>query len=94
MTTEKIYNYRRFLAAQDTASTANIVCYSGPSAWDGPEKPSHFVSISDCHESVRLHKTDQESMEDYIAKLSGLRTDLDAYISWLHRNSNSWGVAA
>lgn len=77
------FNSRKFLAESDTASTANIVCYSGPSAWDGGDQQAHFVSISDCHSAVRIHKTDQESLSSYTSKLEALRDELSAYISWL-----------
>lgn len=78
-----LFNSRKFLAESGTASTSNIVCYSGPSPWDGGDQQAHFVSISDCHSAVRLHKTDQESLSSYISKLEALRDELSAYISWL-----------
>lgn len=78
------YTSRTFLGKEGTASTSNVVFYSGPPAWksDNPEQHVQFVSISDCHQSVRLHRTDQESMEDWLNKLRVLRAQLDAYITF------------
>lgn len=80
---------KTWLNPQDSPSTGLCVAYDGTSLWQdaGQDSPNRyrntFFQVSDCHSSIRLHPTDDDSYEDYIKKLSKLRTTLDHYISYL-----------
>lgn len=80
---------KTWLNPQDSPSTDLCVAYDGTSLRQdaGQDSPSRyhstFFQVSDCHSSIRLHPADDDSYEDYIKKLSKLRTTLDHYISYL-----------
>lgn len=80
---------KTWLNPPDSPSTGLCVAYDGTSLWQdaGQDTPNRyrnsFFQVSDCHSSIRLHPTDDDSYGDYIKKLSKLRAALDRYISYL-----------
>lgn len=48
-------------------------------------KPKHqtFFVVSDCHCSARLHKTEDDSMEDFILKLRTLSNEATKFADYL-----------
>ena len=63
------YNKRVWLNPQSSYSTGNIVAFDGDVAFDGKTVKSTFLHISDCKEIIKLYKTDNDTMEDFIKKL-------------------------
>jgi hypothetical protein len=78
-----MYNKRTWLAKNDISSTASIVCFDGQTKWKDKYIQNSFIEISSCSESIRLHKTDDETNEDFILKLQKINDDLQNYINYL-----------
>lgn len=84
---ECFYNSRAWLNGQDSPSTGNVVCFDGITDYsDGPYR-NLFISVSDCHNSARLHKCFDDSIESFIDKLKILRTEIDNFISHLEQEA-------
>lgn len=78
------YCTRKWLNPDGSPSTGNVVCFDGVCKdWDGDEWHNTFISISDCHNSARLHKAAGDTKEDFIFKLTTLRDEIDKFISYL-----------
>lgn len=77
------YNKRRWLNSEDSPSTGNIVCFDGDTTHNGNVARNIFVSISDCYNSARLHMTEDDSVGDFIEKITLLRDELTNFINHL-----------
>ncbi len=80
---DKSYNRRTWLNKKGSPSTGNVVAFDGEVMWHGEKYRSMFLSISDCAVSVRLHKTDDDTVEDFIDKMKLLRDEIDCFIEYL-----------
>jgi len=78
-----MYNKRTWLNKDNSPSTGNVVAFEGDVLWRGEKIQSAFLSISDCNDIVRLHKTDEDTMEDFINKMTVLRNEIDLFIEYL-----------
>lgn len=78
-----MYNKRTWLNKENSPSTGNIVAFEGDILWKGEKIHSVFLSISDCNVSVRLHKSDEDSVQDFIDKMKILRNEIDLFINHL-----------
>lgn len=78
-----MYNKRTWLNKPDSPSTGNVVAFDGVTAWKGGNVRNTFLSISDCNNSIRLHKIDDDSTEDFIDKMKLLRDDIEHFIGCL-----------
>ena len=78
------YNKRQWLNSEDSSSTGNIVCFDGDTTHNGNVARNIFVSISDCYNSARLHMTEDDSVEDFIKKITLLRDELTNFINHLN----------
>lgn len=77
------YSKRVWLNDKRSPSTGNVVAYDGmPEFNDGPYH-SMFLRISDCHSSIRLHKSEYDTERDFINKMKKLRTVIDEFINHL-----------
>lgn len=77
------YSKRVWLNKTSSPSTGNVVAYDGnPEFSDGPYH-SMFLRISDCHTSIRLHKSEYDTEKDFINKMKKLRTVIDEFITYL-----------
>ena len=76
------YNHRIWLNKADSPSTGNLVCFDGNTTYNG----NMFVSISDCYQSVRLHLTEDDTIEDFIQKVKVLRDGISNFINHLENN--------
>lgn len=75
------YNTRTWLNPLDSPSCGSIVCYDGIYNPDGDEPfRNMFVAVSDCYQIARLHKTSDDSIEDFLQKLKDMRESLDKFI--------------
>lgn len=83
-----ITNYckRTWLNKQSSPSTGNIVCFDGDTTHNGNVARNIFVSISDCYNSARLHLTEDDTIGDFISKLTVLRDELNYFINHLENN--------
>lgn len=78
------YNKRQWLNSEDSSSTGNIVCFDGDTTHNGNVARNIFVSISDCYNSARLHMTEDDSVEDFVEKITLLRDELTNFINHLN----------
>ena len=79
------YNKRQWLNSEDSSSTGNIVCFDGDTTHNGNVARNIFVSISDCYNSARLHMTEDESVEDFVKKITILRNELTNFFNHLNK---------
>lgn len=79
------YNKRQWLNSEDSPSTGNIVCFDGDITHNGNVARNIFVSISDCYNSARLHMTEDDSVEDFVKKITLLRNELTNFINHLNK---------
>jgi len=80
----KKYNKRTWLNSIKSASTGSVVCYYGTHPWNR-KLIDMFLEIGSCHEIIRLHKTKNESLVDFIFKLKKLRKSIDKFIAFLEK---------
>ena len=91
-----MYNRRTWLNKDNSPSTGNVVAFEGEVLWKMEKISSAFLSISDCNVSARLHKTDEDTMQDFIDKMKILKNEIDLFIKHLEtldencaKNSNT-----
>jgi len=80
------YNHRIWLNKKDSPSTGSFVAFDGDMTHYGNTARNMFVSISDCYQSVRLHLTEDDTIEDFIQKLKVLRDGISNFINHLENN--------
>lgn len=76
----EIYNKRTWLNKTSSSFTGNVVCFDGNIVYHGKTIRNMFLSVSDCKNSVRLHKAEDDSVTDFVDKLKLLRDELNAFI--------------
>lgn len=81
-----MYQRRIWLNREDSPSTGNLVCFDGNRTWHGEVIRNTFLQISDCSWSIRLHKTEDDDIVDFIDKMKLLRNEVDKFISYLEEN--------
>jgi hypothetical protein len=78
-----MYNKRVWLNKDDSSSTGNVVAFDGEVTWRDEKIRSVFLSVSDCNVSARLHKTEDDSVEDFIDKMKMLKSEIELFIDYL-----------
>ncbi len=78
-----MYNKRTWLNKPDSPSTGNVVAFDGVTAWKGVNIRDTFLSISDCNNSIRLHKIDDDTTEECIDKMMLLKNEIEQFIGYL-----------
>jgi hypothetical protein len=68
------YKTQTWLNPENHPSTGNVVCFHGKSPWEKRKKKLTYLQISDCNNSIRLHRTDFDSKEDFCIKLKLLES--------------------
>lgn len=81
-----MYNKRTWLNKDNSPSTGSVVAFDGDVSWKGEIIKSTFLSIADCSVSARLHKTEDDTKQDFIDKMTTLRNDIDEFIEYLKLN--------
>lgn len=77
------YNRRIWLNPESSRSTGSLVCFDGKTEFsDGIERDS-FIEIADCRGKVRIHKSSDDDISDFIKKLSTMRNEIDSFINHL-----------
>lgn len=84
-----MYNKRTWLNKSDSPSTGNVVAFDGITTWKGEKLRNTFLSVSDCYNTIRLHPTDDENIDDFINKLEVLKNDITEFIEYLEKNKET-----
>ena len=79
---KKKYSSRKWLNKKGDPSTGSICCYHGASSWNKKTTDS-YLEVSDCHNSIRLHKTKTQSDHDFLMKMKKIRKSIDDFIEFL-----------
>ena len=78
-----MYNKRTWLNKEGSPSTGNIIAYDGGTTWKGEAIRNTFLSISDCNNSVRLHRIEDDTIDDFIEKMELLNSEIGEFITYL-----------
>ena len=79
-TSKVLYNKRTWLNKKNSTSTGNVVAMVYK---DEEEVITAMLSISDCYNSARLHKTSEDTMKDFIDKMRVLNNEITLFIEYL-----------
>lgn len=88
MSHKKFYKKCEWLNNENSPSVGNVVAYDGICTDEEGEYRNIFLSVSDCYHSARLHKTPDDSVEDFISKLKILKSVIGEFINHLENNKN------
>ena len=80
---KETYNKRTWLNADDSPSTGSVICFDGDVKWHDETIHTMFLQISDCCQSVRLHKSDNDTKEDFINKIELLKNEIEEFLNHL-----------
>lgn len=84
-----MYNRRTWLNKENSSSTGNVVAFEKEITYENGDKWHNiFLSISDCHTCTRLHKSDDDTVEDFIDKMKILRNEIDLFINHLENSQH------
>lgn len=84
---KSIYSKQQFLNPDESPSTGNVAAFIG--YFPEKDKPiskddlAMWLRISDCHQSISLHKCDFDNTEDFIKKMEKLKNFISDYIDAL-----------
>ncbi len=81
-----MYNKRTWLNKNNSASIGNVVAFDGEVLWKKEKIRSIFLFISDCNVSVRIHKDDDSTIDDFIDKIKLLKDEIELFINHLEQN--------
>lgn len=81
-----MYNKRTWLNPDNSPSLGSIVAYDGREMWKGKMFGDCFLAISDCHVTAKLHKTEDDSFEDFLNKMKLLHEEIGQFIQHLENN--------
>lgn len=79
----EVYNKRVWLNKDDSPSTGNVVAFDGEVTWHDEKIRSIFLSVSDCCVTARLHKTDDDTVGDFIDKMNLLKNEIELFVKHL-----------
>jgi len=79
------YNKRTWLNDENSSSTSSIVSFDGYVDYGKETFRDTFIRISDCSKSIKLHKNDNETMEDFIKRLELLKNEISSFIKYLKK---------
>jgi len=81
----KKYVKKVWLNRPESASTGSVVVFDGPYKYkdDMNEIRDSFVEVKDCQQGIRLHRTYEDSEQDFIDKVEILRNVLTDFIKHL-----------
>jgi len=78
-----MYNKRTWLNKIESSSTSSIITFDGDVKYPDKTYRDTFIKISDCKNSIILHKKDSEDMDDFITKLDILKNEIELFINHL-----------
>lgn len=82
----KTYKTEKWLNKQTSSSTGGVVCFDGFATRHGEKTRTTFLHINDCNLSARLHRAEDDTMEDFINKMKLLRDEIGKFINHLESN--------
>lgn len=74
------YNRRTWLCENGNYATSNVVAFDGAVLTNGKYHDVKFLSISDCHNTIKLYKNEGETIESFVEKLSILQSEIEDFI--------------
>ena len=81
------YNEREWLNPHDSPSTGSVVAYDGEWVYNenGKEEKTRnmFIEFASCHDKCKIHKTTQDTVEEYINKVRKLYDHIGRYLCYL-----------
>lgn len=80
-----LYNKRVWLNKKNSTSTGNVVAMVYE---DEDEVITAMLSISDCYNSARLHKTSEDTMKNFIKKMKLLKNEIELFINYLEKQKD------
>lgn len=78
-----MYSKRTWLNKDNSPSIGNVVAFDGETTWRGENYRNTFLSISDCAVSARLHKTEDDTIDDFVDKIKLLKNEIELFIDHL-----------
>jgi len=82
-----MYNKRTWLNSEDSDSTGSVVAYDGVvTTYDNDEQlPWTYLEIADCRTKIRLHRTKDDTKEDFINKMKLLKNEIELFVNHLEK---------
>jgi hypothetical protein len=78
------YNKRTWLNKETSDLTGSVVAFDGRLIdYKGNDYQSTFLEIADCDNKIRLHITSDDTVQDFIDKLTLLKTNIEEFIDHL-----------
>ena len=76
------YSNRQWLNPDGHPSTGSVVAYHGEAPWERDGKPETMtiLEISDCHNKVRLHRSEKDTLDEFISKMETLHTVIGEFV--------------
>jgi hypothetical protein len=76
------YSNRKFLNPEGHPSTGSVVAYHGEAPWKKGKKRDilTILEISDCHNKIRLHRAEVDTLDEFIVKMEKLRDVIDDFV--------------
>ena len=69
----KVYKKQVWLNRKGSSSTGSVVAFDGiEKDWEGDSFRNTFIQINDCSRSITLHKTENDSILQFVQKLDKL----------------------
>lgn len=69
----KVYKKQVWLNRKGSSSTGSVVAFDGiEKDWEGDSFRNTFIQINDCSRSITLHKTENDSIPQFVQKLDKL----------------------
>ena len=69
----KVYKKQVWLNRKGSSSTGSVVAFDGiDKDWEGESFRNTFIQINDCSRSITLHKTENDSIPQFVQKLDKL----------------------
>lgn len=92
--TKTFYKTQTWLNPLSSRCTGSVVCYDG--IYDFDEKPDRltFIELADCYQKIKLHKTTEDTVEDFIKKLKLLQADISKFITHLEEKEKADNLSA
>lgn len=83
------YKKRVWLNPENSRSCSNMVAFDDIIEWDGENIRETFLQISDCSESIRLHKSRHDTNEDFLNKMKLLKAEIELFIDHLEKSNET-----
>ncbi len=80
-----MYNKRTWLNTEKSDSTGSVVAFDGKvtDLDTNKEYPQRYLEIADCRTKVRLHKTSDDTDEDFLNKMKLLKSEIEQFVEHL-----------